>query len=149
MRTAANAVKPGFRCPALYGNSTVDMRLAEFTFVVEPDCVDGVDELHAVVEVFGFFCQPSEDPDNDLLQTGCLAVPPGSPIARIVGKVNAVSETVGLIEDILRANIAACPCNTAAECPALNDVRLLEAMEIAAGDPPSPGSPSLEPPPIA
>lgn len=142
------AVSRGFRCPALRGNSSVDMRLAEFTFVVEPGCVDGVDELHAVVEVFGFFCEPSEAPDDDLLQTGCLAVPAGSPIARIAGKVNAVSDTVGLVEDILRANIAACPCNAAAECPALNDVRLLKAIEIAAGDPPSAGSPPLDPLPI-
>jgi hypothetical protein len=144
MTVAPDAVKPGLRCPALYGDG-VDMRLAAFTFVVEKDCENGVDQLRAVVEVFGFFCQPGQEHDDDLLQTGCLAVPPGTPIARIACEVSAVPDAVAQIESILRADIAACPCTTAAECPALTDVRLLEAIEDAAGNPPRRRS-SLIPP---
>lgn len=109
MTAAPIAVKPASRCLALYGNG-VDMRLAEFRLVVEKDCVDGVDRLRAIVEVFGFFCQPGEGHDEDLLQTACLAAPPGSPIARMACDVSSVPEAAARIESILRANIAACPC---------------------------------------
>jgi hypothetical protein len=147
MTAAGGAVKPGFRCPALCGEG-VDMRLAEFTFVVEKDCVDGTDELRAVVEVFGFFCEPGPEHDDDVLQTPCLAVPPGSPIARMACEVSAVPDAVDQIESILRANIAACPCTAASECPALSEVQLLEAIEDAVGSPPPAGSPPLEPSPV-
>lgn len=145
MTAALAEVKASFRCPALYG-SGAGRRLAEFTLLVEKVRVDGADHLRAVIEVASFW-HPAQAHGDDVLRTGCLAAPPGSLVARMACDVRAVPDAATRIESMLRAKVAACPCNTAAESPAPHVARLPAAIDDAAGrplagglPPPGPGS---------
>jgi hypothetical protein len=133
--TAAQA-RPLPGCPARVGHGT-DISAADFTLVAE-DCERGPDGRLTATEVFGYFSLPEQDA-CDLLQTASLVVPAGSPVARIAHQVSAspdgaLAQKAGAI---LRSNIARCPCAATAECPALDEVSLLLAMEKAAGAEPS------------
>jgi hypothetical protein len=123
-------------CPARVGHGT-DISAADFTLIVE-DCHGGPEGQLTATEVFGYFSLPEQDA-CDLLQTASIVVPAGSPIARIAYRVSA-SPDGALVQKagaILRSNIARCACAATAECPALNEVSLLLAMEKAAGAEPS------------
>jgi len=103
-----------------------------------------------ITAIWGYFRQPGEDHEDDLLETGCLEVPARSPIARMARQIAADPDAASDVEAILRASITACPCTPAAECPAVDEVRLLGAMEHATGTRPgrhAPAPPAPGPPP--
>lgn len=122
--TTDRTARPLPGCPARAGQGT-DVRAASFTFVVEdhPD----------LTEVFGFYQIPGQDPD-DLVQAAGFEVPTRSPIARLARQVAASPRRTRVLAAVLRANILCCPCAPAdGECPALDEIRLLHAIEHAAG----------------
>jgi hypothetical protein len=119
----------------------VDLRLAVFTLVVD-DCGSGTEQLPAATDVFGFFHQPGAEHDEDSLQTGYLEVPRASPIAEMAWRAHADPYALSQVEASLRANVAACPCTAAGECPAVDELRLLEAIEHATGNYPPLAHPS-------
>lgn len=126
--------RPGPGCPAQHGKG-VDLSKAGFTFVAD-DCEAGTDGEDAITEIFGFFTEPGEDHDDDVLETACLAVPAGSPIAQRAHRVagdpsGTLTRRAG---DLLRGNVAGCPCATTTECPALNKTSLLHAIRHALGE---------------
>ena len=127
--TTDRTARPLPGCPARAGQGT-DVRAASFTFVVE----DHPAGRHpAVTEIFGFYQIPGQDPD-DLVQAAGFEVPAGSPIARLARQVAASPRRTRVLAAVLRANILSCPCVPAdGECPALDEIRLLRAIEHAAG----------------
>jgi hypothetical protein len=118
-------------CAARHGHGA-DITTADFTLVAD-DCLTGPDGLPTRTDIFGFFCVPGEQHDDDVLLTAGLDVPAGSPIARMAIRVSADPDRTRTAGTMLRANIAQCPCAASAECPALNEIRLLEAIERAVG----------------
>jgi len=88
-----------------------------------------------ITEVFGYFRLPGEVHDDDTLQTAIVDVPAGSPIARMAHQVS--TDPDGILTrkagTMLRSNVARCPCTATDECPALNEIRLLQAIEHAIG----------------
>ena len=132
----AAQARPLSGCPALVGNGT-DISAADFTLIVE-DCDGGPNGQLTATEIFGYFSLPEQD-TCDLLQTASIVVPAGSPIAQIAYRVSAspdgaLAQKAGAL---LRGNVARCHCAATAECPALNEVSLLLAMEKATGSEPS------------
>jgi len=123
--------RPLSGCPAQQGKGT-DIDTADFILVVD-DCVTGPDGRMTITEVFGYFRLPGDVHDDDTLQTAVVDVPAGSSIAKIAHQVSAdpdgkIPQQAGTI---LRSNVARCPCTDRDECPALNEIRLLEAIEQA------------------
>jgi hypothetical protein len=118
-------------CPARHGKGA-DIRAADFILVAD-DCVTGIDGQPTLTSVFGYFRLPGEEHDDDVLLTGDLEVPARSPIAEIAHRVSADSDCMWTAGKLLRSNVIHCPCETSDDCPALNEVRLLEAMERAIG----------------
>lgn len=120
---------PPLSCPAQHGKGA-DIAVSFFTLVVD-DCENGRDGLPAKTEAWGYFRQPGEEHDDDALVTADLLVPAGSPIAqmaRLVGCEEMLTERVGAE---LRRNVERCLCAASAECPALDELRLVEAIEHA------------------
>jgi len=130
-----SSTRPGPHCPANAG-AGVDVRHARFVLAVD-DCINGPDRKPTATEIFGFFAVPGDehdhDDDEDVVLTGGLEVPISSPIARLAHHVSADALSVARAGDILRRNVADCPCRPCEDCPALTDVKLLEAVESAAG----------------
>jgi hypothetical protein len=103
------------------------------------DCCDGPDGA-TMTQIFGYFRPDASDDEtrddaDDALVTGDFLVPVRSPIAMIARQIDAdpcgfLAHLVGVA---LCVNVAHCPCTPAAECPALNEISLLEAMENAIG----------------
>jgi len=133
--------RPG--CPAQHGQAT-DLRRAVFTFAAE-NSDTGPDGQPQITEIWGFFREPGQDHEDDILETGYLALPAGSPIAIQARRIALLPGLSRTVEGTLRANITACPCtrqpvphepgalpdpnpDPGAECPALNALRLLEAI---------------------
>jgi hypothetical protein len=133
VNTAADSagVRPLPGCPARRGKGA-DIRRADFVLVAD-DCVTGPDGQPTVTDVFGYFRLPGGEHDDDVLLTGGLEVPAGSPIAQIAHRVSADPDRMRAAGILLRGNVAGCPCVLQGECPALNEVRLLQAMEHAIG----------------
>jgi hypothetical protein len=125
-------VPPG-RCPAQHGDGA-DIRNAYFLLVVE-DCCTGPDGRPARTEIFGFFRRDGDDHDDDALPTGCLEVPAASPVAVLARRVGTGwdGRRIRRVARTLRRNVERCPCAGSLECPALDEVRLFEAIEHAAG----------------
>jgi|SRR5712691_11872547 len=116
-------------CPAQVGTG-VEISSASFGFEARLCKENG----QPVTEIFGFFHAPDDDDVESPLQTEALVVPTGSPISCL-----GLSCKPGRLEAIaaeLRRNVLACQCITANRCPALDAMRLLEAMEHAAGQGP-------------
>jgi len=104
------------------------------------DCNSGRDMTPANTEVWGFFRQPGEECDDDALVTASLLVPAGSPIAAMAHQVSGDELLTRWVEAALRANVRRCrSCRRAgaAGCPALDELRLVEAIEraLAGGSP--------------
>lgn len=128
--TPAGTIRPGPGCPARAG-AGADVSIADFILVVD-DCENGPDRQPTKTEVWGLFRLPGEEHDDDAVLTGGLEVPITSPIARLARHVGARPRRVKRAGAILRRNVTCCPCTATAECPALDEVRLLEAIEHAA-----------------
>jgi len=125
--TASN---PPRSCPAQNG-AGADIAVSYFTFAVG-DCEQGPDRMPARTEVRGFFRQPGDHHDQDVLITATLLVPTGSPIAVMVHQVVGDELLTRRVEAALRANIRRCrQCRyaSAAGCPALDESHLVEAIE--------------------
>lgn len=133
-------------CPAQQYNG-VDISDSEFEI-----CIDGcspylhfdwkADDVtfgYADIEVFGYFFPSGarlDDDDerlNDALVTDSLVVPAFSHISRIAHLVNAddSGELKAKAADMLRDNIACCPCTATDECPALNKDSFVFALKRA------------------
>ena len=130
----SHSVGPLSICPAQYGDGA-DINTAEFTFVVE-----AAGGSATFIEAFGFYRDREFKDADDLLQTGGLEVPAGSPIAVIAQRVVADRHKIERADAILRRNVAQCPCDAAAreECPALGELAFLAALEqadVSATDP--------------
>jgi hypothetical protein len=112
----------------------IDISAACFTLVVH-DCERGLDGRFVSTEVFGYFYMLGKEHDRVLLQTDSIVVPAGSPIAEIAHRATASrnAKLTRKVESLLRANVAGCSCPRNADCPALNEISLLEALESAAG----------------
>jgi hypothetical protein len=113
-------------CPAQVG-AGVEISSAIFGFEARTCKQDG----QPVTEIFGYFHAPDDDDVESPLQTEALIVPAGSPISRL-----GLSSSPGRLEAIaaeLRRKVLGCPCIATDRCPALDEMRLLEAMEHAAG----------------
>jgi hypothetical protein len=106
------------------------MAIAAFTLVAEdyPDDGDGA----PFTEIFGIFQSASQDPD-DHVQVPGFDVPAGSPIADLTRRVAANPDLTRKAGDHLRAAIVGCSCAARGQCPAFDDLRLLEAIEYATG----------------
>ena len=118
-------------CPARHGEGA-DASVAGFTLVVE-DCERSPAGYPVSTEIFGYFRLPGAAHDNDAVLTADLLVPIGSPIAQLAHHISADADALtSKVRDALRASVARCPCTATAECPALDEIRLLEAMEHAA-----------------
>jgi hypothetical protein len=130
--TTHGDIKPGPACPARHGNGA-DVSVADFVLVVD-DCENGPDRKPTLTEIFAFFSAPGKPHDNDdAVHTAGLTVPISSPVAQLARHVGAdphgpLARKVG---DVLRQNVARCPCTATSECPALDEIRLFEAMERA------------------
>jgi len=121
-------------CPAQVGTG-VEISSASFSFEARLCTENG----QPVTEIFGFFLAPDDDHAESPLQTEVFVVPTGSPISSL-----GLSCTPSRLEAIaveLRQNVFHCPCIATDRCPALNEMRLLEAMEHAVGDGPANRSP--------
>lgn len=127
-------IKPGPACPARHGDGA-DLTVADFVLVVD-DCQNGPDRKPTLTEIFGFFRVPGKPhDDDDAVLTADLTVPVSSPVAQLARHVGVdprgpLARKVG---DLLRQNVARCSCTAASECPALDEIRLFEAMERARG----------------
>lgn len=126
-----NSRRPLPGCPAQHGKGT-DISAADFILVVH-DCECDRDGRPTTTEAFGYFRLPGDEHENDVLLTAGFEVPVGSPIARMAHQVSAdtTGALIHIVGTMLRGNVAHCPCADKAECPALNEIRLLEAMECA------------------
>jgi hypothetical protein len=120
--------RPPRGCPARYGNGA-DIRVARFTLVVD-DCQLGPDGRPTITEIFGYFYAPGEDHD-DVLLTADIQVPIGSPIAQLAHRVSADPSRAQKVGAALRGNVTGCQCPARGQCPALTDIRVLEALEHA------------------
>jgi hypothetical protein len=129
--TTPAAIWPCPGCPARHGNGT-DVSVADFILVVE-DCERSPARYPISTEIFGYFRLPGAAHDNDAVLTAGLLVPVGSPIAQLAHHISAdpVGALTGRVRDALRANVALCAGQPCHECPALDEVRLLGAMEHA------------------
>lgn len=142
-RAAGPAKPPCPGCPAVHGNGA-DLSVAGFTLVAD-DCQGGPGRQPAKTDVWGFFVLPGPEHDADVVLTAGLLVPAGSPIARLAHRAAASPARVARAGAVLRGNVARCPCPPGApECPALDEVRLVEAIERAARLLPRP-DPALNP----
>lgn len=133
-------MKP-LRCPAQQANG-VDIGHSEFEI-----CIDGCDPYrhsgctsrNTDIEISGYFfpsgARLDDDDDrlNDALVTAFLAVPASSHISRIAHLVNAddSGKLKAKAADMLRDNIARCPCTATDECPALNKDSFVFALKRA------------------
>jgi hypothetical protein len=126
-------IRPRPGCPARHGVG-VDLSVADFVLVVD-DCEDGPDQQPTMTEVFGYFRVPGKQHDDDAVLTAGLDVPITSPIARLAHQVSAdpTGALPRMVGDLLSRNVARCRCTNTAQCPALDELRLLEAMEHAIG----------------
>ncbi len=122
---------PPRRCPARHGQGA-DIRNSYFMLVVNDSCT-GPDGQPARTEIFGFFRREGEEHDDDALMTACLEVPAGSPVAVLARQVGTgwKGRRIRRVARTLRRNIEQCPCSPGADCPALDEVRLFEAIEHA------------------
>jgi hypothetical protein len=122
---------PPSRCPAQHGKGA-DIRNSYFMLVVD-DCCTGPDGQPSRTEIFGFFRREGEEHDNDALLTACLEVPADSPVAQLARLVGSgwKSRRIRRVARELRRNIEQCPCTATADCPALDEIRLFEAIEHA------------------
>ncbi len=120
---------PPRSCPAQQGNGA-DITVSYFWFAAD-DCDTGRGWIPANTEVWGFFRQPGEEHDDDALITAALLVPAGSPIARMAREVSEDEMLTRWVEATLRVNVRRCQCAPGTECPALNELRLVEAIEHA------------------
>jgi hypothetical protein len=120
---------PGPRCPARWGEGA-DVDVADFVLVAD-DCANGPDWQPTMTEIFGYFRVPGEGHDDDVVLTAGLEVPIRSPIAMLAHHVTAdpVGTLPRKVGDLLRQNVIRCPCTSAGECPALDELSLVEAME--------------------
>jgi hypothetical protein len=84
-----------------------------------------------LTEIFGYWQVPAQDAE-DLIHADGFAVPAGSPVALLARKVARSRRRTRLAGELIRAAISACPCAPAAGCPALDDLAMLEAIELAA-----------------
>jgi hypothetical protein len=136
--TPAPARRPLRGCPAISGQGT-EISAASFTLVAE-DCEPGPGGQPAETDVFGFWQVPGQDSD-DLIHADGFTVPAWSPVAEIAHKVARSRRRTRITGELLRARITACPCVRTAECPAFDDIAMLEAIEQAARRPAVPGWP--------
>jgi len=122
---------PPRRCPAQHGNGA-DIRTSYFMLVVS-DCRTGPDGRPASTEIFGFFRLAGAEHDDDALLTACLEVPAGSPVAVLARQVGTgwKGRRIRRVARTLRRNIGHCPCPGSEDCPALDELRLVEAIEHA------------------
>jgi hypothetical protein len=121
--------RPLPHCPAQRGKGA-DITTADFVLIAN-DCMTGPDGQPTLTEIFGYFRLPGEEHDDDVLLTAGLDVPHGSPMADMARRISADPDRIKTSGDMLRSNVVACPCTATDECPALNELRLLEAMERA------------------
>jgi hypothetical protein len=115
-------------CPARHGHGT-DIHAAGFTLVAD-DHDTGT--RPPITEIFAFFHIPGQSED-DLIQAPGFDIPADSPIARLARQVAASPELTRATGDWLRTGISGCLCDSADACPALDDIRLLRAIEHATG----------------
>lgn len=103
---------------------------AGFIFVVE-DCERGSDGRNTMTEIFGFF-QPTGARGGDVQGTASLVVPIGSPIAVMAHQVNhdRRGKSPLRVAAILLKKLDQCGC-AQPECPALDELSLVEAIEFA------------------
>jgi hypothetical protein len=142
---AQETARPLPGCPARLGNGA-DASTAAFVLVAL-DCESGPDGRPTATEVFGYFWQPGEDHEDDMVQTASFTVPAGSRTAKMAHHVTSNGTLTRSADAILRGNVANCPCTGGAECPALNEKSLLLAIEQALSTEPaaSPGEPPAPP----
>jgi hypothetical protein len=129
--TEATRARPLPGCPAFRGNGT-DITEADFVLVVH-DCPCGPAARQSATEVFRYFAEPGPGHDNDVIVTAAVVVPFGSPAARLAHQVSADPSCAQRAGDLLRRQVTACPCTASAECPALDESRLVAALGQATG----------------
>src|SRR5262249_16974603 len=107
-----------------------DVGVADFVLIAD-DCANGPDRRPTMTEIFGYFRMPGEGHDGDVVLTAGLEVPIRSPIALLARHVTAdpVGALPRKVGDLLRQNVIRCPCTATTECPALDELSLVEAME--------------------
>jgi len=106
-----------------------DTGASDFTFVVH-DCETGRDGLPTTTEIFGFFGPAGSEDDDDFVTTASLVVPVGSPIARMAYQVSRQDRLIQRAAARLSRAARCCRCVTA-ECAALDESHLVEALEHA------------------
>jgi hypothetical protein len=121
-------------CPAQVGTG-VEISSASFSFEARLCTENG----QPVTEIFGFFLALDDDDAESPLQTEVFVVPTGSPISSL--GLSCIPGRLDAIAAELRQNVFHCPCLSTERCPALDEMRLLEAMEHAVGDGSVTGSP--------
>jgi hypothetical protein len=106
------------------------MTIAEFTLVAEdyPDDDGGA----PFTEIFGMYHGADQEPEDHVQVCG-FDVPARSPIADLARQVAASQDLTRLAGDQLRTAITACCCTAPDQCPAFDDLRLLEAIKHATG----------------
>jgi hypothetical protein len=144
---AQEGTRPLPGCPARLGGGA-DVSTAAFVLVAL-DCERGPDGRLTATEVFGYFWQPGEDHEDDMVQTASFIVPAGSRIAQMAHRVTSNGTLARSAGAILRGNVANCPRTGGAECPALNEKSLLLAIEQALGAEPAARSGEPPAPPAA
>ncbi len=107
----------------------IDIEAWDFTFVVH-DCETGRDALPTTTEIFGYFGLAGSDDDEDFMTTASLVVPVGSPIARMAYQVSREQALIERAAARLSRTARCCRC-AGAECAALDELRLVEAIEHA------------------
>jgi hypothetical protein len=106
-----------------------DTDTSDFTFVVH-DCETGRDGIPATTEIFGYFGPASGEDDEDFVTTASMVVPIGSPIARMAYRVSRDQALIERAAAMLSQTAWCCRC-AAAACVALDELRLVEAIEHA------------------
>jgi hypothetical protein len=128
----------GTQCPAEFpakGYGDYDITYHPFRFAVIDTSSQPNGPLSRT-EISGYF-QPGHtqegEPTEEVVETYVLTVPLGTPISQMAHQIaeEETGDTAFVIGEELRRRIKECPCVTCEECPALNIVRLFEAIETA------------------
>jgi hypothetical protein len=106
-----------------------DLDISDFILVAHDHAPDP-DQQPRRTEIFAFFRLPGTG--NDAVLTAALDVPARSAIAVVAHQVSDNELLTRITGDLLRRAAGRCPCDPAAECPALGELSLLTAIEQAA-----------------
>jgi hypothetical protein len=122
-------------CPA--AENGCDITSHDFRFVAY-DAAEVPNGPRNQTEVFGYF-QPAglgdEEWSEEVVETPEFTVPKDSPISRIAHEIQSdpSGDKAHITGEHLRRAVMECPCTDTTECPALNFINLLQAMEKATG----------------